>query len=129
MNDIPADRTESRPRRPAFGPQSRPRDLIQARDHRRERALPPPTFPSLGLRYLGDVARYERSNRPAAGAPPGQGDRPTVRMRRGGDGRYQPVEPEQELTPDTRAEEPPPEADDPRPAMWRNAAPDGTGTG
>ena len=75
------------------------------------------------------MARYERSNRPAAGAPPGHGGPPTVRMRRGGDGRYHPVEPEQKLTPETRAEERPPQADDPRQAAWRNVPPFGPGTG
>jgi hypothetical protein len=71
------------------------------------------------------MARFERSSRPAAGAPPP----PKVKMRLGPDGRYHPLESDEERTPETRAESRPPQADDPRPATTRNIPPYGPAAG
>jgi hypothetical protein len=72
------------------------------------------------------MARFERSSRPAAGAPPGPDGRTKVKMRLGPDGKFHPVESDdEEPTPETRAESKPAQADDPRPAAFRNIPPFG----
>ena len=50
-------------------------------------------------------------------------------MRLGSDGRYHPLEPDEEVTPETRAESRPAQADDPRPAAFRNIPPYGPAAG
>jgi hypothetical protein len=73
------------------------------------------------------MARFERSSRPAAGAPPTPDGRPKITMRLDPDGRYRPVEPPAETTPETRAEARPQAPDDPRPDAMRNVPPHGPG--
>ncbi|HWV85479.1 MAG TPA: hypothetical protein VNZ62_08555 [Capillimicrobium sp.] len=52
------------------------------------------------------MARFERSSRPAAGAPPTPDGRPKITMRLDPDGRYRPVEPAAETPPETSPQTP-----------------------
>ncbi len=72
------------------------------------------------------MARYERSTRPAAGAPPGAGGRGvTVKMQLGADGKWHAVEEPRDTVAETEARPRPPHADDPRPSSIRAAPPFG----
>jgi hypothetical protein len=69
------------------------------------------------------MARFERSQRPAAGGPPTPDGRPTVKMRLGADGAWKPVEEEHPKVAETEQRPLPPQADDPRSALERNLPP------
>jgi hypothetical protein len=72
---------------------------------------------------LSLMARYERDPRPAAGGTPTPDGRPVVKMQLDPSGRWKPVAEPEEKTPVTEAKPQPPQADDPRPASWRNVPP------
>jgi len=66
------------------------------------------------------MARFERSSRPSAGAPPTSDGRPRITMRLDPDGSYRPVEPE--------ADTPAPAGDDAMEDHRRDVPPDAAGT-
>jgi|GEM_PF-5146545 len=67
------------------------------------------------------MPKRQSLGRQDAGAPPAE----KVTMRLGPDGRFVAVREPRELTPETRADERPPEGEDPRPAAFRNVPPFG----
>jgi hypothetical protein len=73
------------------------------------------------------MARFERSQRPAAGGTPTPDGRPVVKMQLDPSGRWKPVEDPEETTATTEAKPEPPQADDPRSALTRNIPPYGAG--
>ena len=71
------------------------------------------------------MARHERSRQPVPAQP--LNGPVHVRVRRDADGRMQIVTPDRELTATVEAAERPAQADDPRPAPFRNMPPFGGG--
>jgi hypothetical protein len=68
------------------------------------------------------MARHERSRQPVAAPLNGP---LRIQARRDANGRVQIVVPKRPLTPTVEAAERPPQADDPRPAVFRNVPPFG----